>query len=91
MRKHVFYSINLILAIMAGLFAGCRSKRAVSCKYGPPPERYAQKKNTEEVKKPTIEFVNDTLAPQPQDTVPQDLPPVPDIPVCKYGPPGGEW
>jgi len=85
------YTLNLILGIMAALFAGCHTQRQrpAPVKYGPFPGPEPQEQRIEPAKPQQA----DTVPMQPQDTVApqQELPKEPDMPLCKYGPPGGNW
>ena len=83
---------------MAALLAGCHTQRQrpAPVKYGPFPGPEPVPQQVEPAKPEKIQKA-DTVSMQPQDTVPQNvasenqLPKEPEIPLCKYGPPGGNW
>ena len=76
---------------MAALLSGCHTKR-VTCKYGAP-QKQIEKQEAEIQRQKEEEELQRLEQQRLQDSIraAQDLPPVPDIPVCKYGPPGGNW
>ena len=76
---------------MAALLSGCHTKR-VTCQYGAP-QKQIEKQEAEIQRQKEEEELQRVEQLRIQDSIraAQDLPPVPDIPVCKYGPPGGNW
>lgn len=88
MRKY----INIILGFMAALLAGgswLRAQQPIEVKYGVPDELLEKRGQYLDTTKVVI--INDSV-PKQEPTIEEDtLPPVPDIPMCKYGPPGGNW
>ena len=87
--KKVLVYINVILGSMAALFSGCHSHKPVVCKYGVPQEILDRRKDEARRRDSVVIVPPEQVEIIQQDTVPE--PPVPDIPVCKYGPPGGDW
>ena len=92
MKTKVLLTLNIILGIMAALFSGCHSPKRVTCKYGVPQEVLERR---EKARLDSIAAEHARLeaakATQQDSVKEEDLPPVPDIPVCKYGAPGGDW
>ncbi len=74
---------------MAALFSGCHSHKRVVCKYGVPQEILDRRKEELRKRDSVATVPQEPVEIMPQDTIPE--PPLPDIPVCKYGPPGGDW
>ena len=81
---------------MASILSGCSSHRHVIRE--PQPVKYGVPQEILDKQKPVVVF--DTIPQAETDTInkadeeftfDEPLPPVPDIPVCKYGPPGGNW
>ena len=73
-----------------GLFAKCRPKPV---KYGVPNPAYDKRVKPQ----PQVIIADedsvpkqDTIQPEVPDTT-RNMPPPPDIPVCKYGPPSDWW
>ncbi|MBO4665412.1 MAG: hypothetical protein J5612_00910 [Paludibacteraceae bacterium] len=83
---------------MAALLAGelLRAQEPVQVMYGVPPELQDNLGAYSSAPQDTV-IVKDTVAPNDTivETLPiveeDTLPPVPDVPMCKYGPPGGNW
>ena len=82
----------LLSGLGSSLFAKCKSK-PISVKYGAPPTNGVH----ERVKpQPEVIFAEpdsvpqDTIIPPAPDTLPP-IPPEPEPPVCKYGPPSDWW
>jgi NurA-like 5'-3' nuclease len=88
MFKSFVVKLNIMLGIMAALLSGCHSKR-VTCKYGAPPRKFEKQEAELQKQKDEEELLRlEQLRIQDSIRAAEEAP-VPDIPVCKYGPPGG--
>ena len=100
MKKSIRNTINVILGVMVALLSGlfaqrlCAKCRPVEVKYGGPSPEYRDGKKKPD--QPEI-IVADKDSVQKQDTIqPAEpdttiLPPPPEQPLCKYGPPSDWW
>ena len=90
MGKSVRNSINLILGIMVALLSGFGGQRLFAkckpkpVKYGPKPNYERTRERKDALEQKTDSISSDTLIVEP-------TPPPYEPPVCKYGPPGGNW
>ncbi len=95
MKRAIINTFNLLLGLMAAFFSGCHSPRhikakPIECMYGGPVEIFEERSAKQmEQAKDTVP-ANDSVPTQQNDDNKQEIP-VPDIPVCKYGAPGGDW
>lgn len=98
MKKTVLNTINLILGTMAIFLSGMVSLRLfaqepLSLMYGAPNPEYLDGKKAPEQPKIILPEdavpEKDTIKPQQPDTT--ILPPPPEQPMCKYGPPSDWW
>ena len=99
MKKSIRNTINLVLGIMAAMLSGLFGQRLfakcrpVQVMYGAPNPEYLDGKKKPE--QPEIILpedavpAKDTIKPQQPDTT--ILPPPPEQPMCKYGPPSDWW
>ena len=98
MKKSIRNTINVILGVMAALLSGLFAQRLfakcrpVQLMYGVPNPEYLDGKKAPE--QPEIILPEDsvpkqdTINPEKPDTL---LPPPPEQPLCKYGPPSDWW
>jgi len=94
--KIMLHHLNIFLGFMASFLSGCgitRTSGPVECMYGVPQEILERNSARARVKVEPAPEADSIPQPAPaqKDTVQQEEIPVPDIPVCKYGPPGGDW